>query len=892
MAGKVEIFGGQLDGSVLSNAATESTLRELVNAINGISGAGGTTPGSGGGAGARGGVASGFSSISKVASTLAGSLGSMTKLVVSGNQSLSTFVGSLKTGVKGIDKFTDAAAGFVKYFEEAQSTLRDLSKNGASFNNSVLDLKDAASGAEMDLIVFQKAVQMNAKGLLGYGRTLTESAQRAAKIIKAGSDSGVTLALMNLGMSSEQSREYIMEFTASLSKSNRLRATSDTTLAVASLNYYKELDAISKITNKSREQQEEAIKELTAETLFKQKMARLGPEKEAEIRATMAKITAKQGMEAARIYRDQVIGVSVPLRKAARMQTALFSESTEANRRLADAQVRGAVSQQRINDVVNQGTASNAKAAKGLEHLAAIGVAGGEATAAVTEAYKGVIDPILDMGENVDEVSKASLDANDAEAKEEQRRIGVMDKTLNQFQDAVTRVSTALDRLKNTIMRVTTDAFEPLITWAGEFFTKASHMAADGIDELAEWIRISSKQFGIYTDKWWFAVKEFFGPKMFERAGLALENGFLTILANVMEAIGSLLDKVGLGGGLLTAAKNMRASILENNKAFEEAKKAEAEKLEKDKKILDQTTANKQAELDALLRARQARRTGTAEARTARVAPAEAQAGVIAHLKNSGITDPRAIANVLAMIQGETGFRQRSEDSLAGTSTSEIRNRVFKGNRGIAGLSDAQIDEMKKGDSSALYNVAYDDQHRDRKHKLGNTEPGEGFKYRGRGFHQLTGKSNYAAASRALYGDDRLVKNPDLVNDPKVAGMVAAWYYSTNSHAKGRDLTNFKDVYGMTAGNSNNTKELERRSGFANQFLQQLTPQTSGNTTSGPDPVAPQSSSNQESAVNPVANLNTSLDNMVALMREQVTQQKNLVTAIKRLNGNVQTAVT
>jgi predicted chitinase len=496
------------------------------------------------------------------------------------------------------------------------------------------------------------------------------------------------------------------------------------------------------------------------------------------------------------------------------------------------------------------------------------------------------------MGENVDEVSKASLDAKDAEAKGEQRRIGVMDKTLNQFQDAVTRVSTALDRLKNTIVRVTTDAFEPLITWAGEFFTKASHTAADGIDELAEWIRISSKQFGIYTDKWWFAVKDFFGPKMFERAGLALENGFLTILANIMEAIGSLLDKVGLGGGLLTAAKNMRTSILENNKAFEEAKKAEAEKLEKDKKILDQTTANKQAELDALLRARQARRTGTAEARTARVAPAEAQAGVIAHLKNSGITDPRAIANVLAMIQGETGFRQRSEDSLAGTATSEIRNRIFKNNKGIAGLSDAQIDEMKKGDSSALYNIAYDDKYRGARNKLGNTEPGEGFKYRGRGFHQLTGKSNYAAASRALYGDDRLVKNPDLVNDPKVAGMVAAWYYSTSSHAKGRDLTNFKDVYGMTAGNSNNTKELQRRSGFANQFLQQLTPQTSGNTTSGPDPVAPQSSSNQESAVNPVANLNTSLDNMVTLMREQVTQQKNLVTAIKRLNGNVQTAVT
>ena len=60
--------------------------------------------------------------------------------------------------------------------------------------------------------------------------------------------------------------------------------------------------------------------------------------------------------------------------------------------------------------------------------------------------------------------------------------------------------------------------------------------------------------------------------------------------------------------------------------------------------------------------------------------------------------------------------------------------------------------------------------------QMGNNEPGDGFKYRGRGFIQLTGKGNYSAASKAIYGDDRLVKNPDLVNDPAVAAEVSAWY--------------------------------------------------------------------------------------------------------------------
>jgi hypothetical protein len=71
---------------------------------------------------------------------------------------------------------------------------------------------------------------------------------------------------------------------------------------------------------------------------------------------------------------------------------------------------------------------------------------------------------------------------------------------------------------------------------------------------------------------------------------------------------------------------------------------------------------------------------------------------------------------------------------------------------------------------------------------MGNTEPGDGWKYRGRGFIQLTGKNNYAAASKAIYGDDRLVKNPDLVNDPAVAAEVSAWFMKKNTGGMAKTL--------------------------------------------------------------------------------------------------------
>jgi putative chitinase len=53
---------------------------------------------------------------------------------------------------------------------------------------------------------------------------------------------------------------------------------------------------------------------------------------------------------------------------------------------------------------------------------------------------------------------------------------------------------------------------------------------------------------------------------------------------------------------------------------------------------------------------------------------------------------------------------------------------------------------------------------------------GDGWKYRGRGLIQLTGKDNYQLASDALRVD--LVNNPDLVTQPDMAALTAAWFWN------------------------------------------------------------------------------------------------------------------
>ena len=77
--------------------------------------------------------------------------------------------------------------------------------------------------------------------------------------------------------------------------------------------------------------------------------------------------------------------------------------------------------------------------------------------------------------------------------------------------------------------------------------------------------------------------------------------------------------------------------------------------------------------------------------------------------------------------------------------------------------------------------------------ELGNTNPGDGARYKGRGFLQITGRYNYRLAGEAL--GLPLEENPELLTRPDIAAKASLWYWRTRVQPK---ITNFRNTRAVT----------------------------------------------------------------------------------------------
>ena len=135
------------------------------------------------------------------------------------------------------------------------------------------------------------------------------------------------------------------------------------------------------------------------------------------------------------------------------------------------------------------------------------------------------------------------------------------------------------------------------------------------------------------------------------------------------------------------------------------------------------------------------------------------------------------------------------------SNTSNSRIREVYGAR-VEDLSDSQLTALKENPTKFWDRVYGVDDPTGRGVKYGNTQPGDGARYRGRGFNQLTFKSNYKKLQEVFDKMGKLnagteiniVEEPELLEDPKIAAEFAILYFINSFKGKGKDLNGYTNL--------------------------------------------------------------------------------------------------
>lgn len=155
------------------------------------------------------------------------------------------------------------------------------------------------------------------------------------------------------------------------------------------------------------------------------------------------------------------------------------------------------------------------------------------------------------------------------------------------------------------------------------------------------------------------------------------------------------------------------------------------------------------------------------------------------------ITSPRRLAGFLSQTGHESAGMSTLEESL--NYSVEGLMRTF--GPGRISEADCQQYGRRKGqpaNQQMIANIVYGGMWG--KRNLGNEFAGDGWRFRGRGLKQLTGRYNYVKCGEAI-GERDLVMYPDRLLMPVNAALSAAWFWQTNGC---NELADAGDVRALT----------------------------------------------------------------------------------------------
>jgi predicted chitinase len=667
-----------------------------------------------------------------------------------------------------------------KQIDAQLKSFNALSQAGVKLDTGFIGVLDTLQTLGMtmsEVEQFNQLIGENNRSLAIMGGTATRGAKQFSEVAGQLVKGELGKQLEYMGVTQEEQRKATLSYMSIQARTGQLELNNTNKLIEGSANFIKELDLAAQMSGTTRKDQQEAREAAMAETRFRAAMTMAIKEGNVAEIERLKRVEQVAGMMRKTLGEEAFVG-------ALQLGASRGALTTEAAQSLE-------VSTGFTNIIEN----TQLTAEQMYQQIVANGVVQADSLAAYNQ-----------LGGDIKGFQIASVSLRDEEARIAQLQKAAAEQGFTGV-DAIKRFTEFVKNNQDKVSQETKDLLN-----ANRAQQAATQTMERGLSEFNAATLIhkkASETFATAVEAFGNAVgvKVPGGTTQFAPPGAAPAAAGSTV-AQAKQAHQQQQIKIKNLEEQALAAED-RANALE--------KDAKASRQEKD---AARTKAN---ELAAQLaqESRLLRQTQMAEQsarRTERKMPAgPLDTKLLESLSSGGITDKRAQANILAQVQAESGGVAKSENL---NYSPERLLQMFP--KKFANIQEAT--QVAAGGPEAIGERVYGG-------RMGNTAAGEGFKYRGRGLIQLTGKDNYKKFGD-LIGVD-LVQNPDLANDPEIARKLAVAYFQ-DKQKSGVDLTRSRDVSKAVGHVDIGGSESMQRESLAQKILEQMPKARDGGTFRGP----------------------------------------------------------
>ena len=325
--------------------------------------------------------------------------------------------------------FSDAIFGagssisiLTSYLDDNIDTWRELSSVGASFNNSIFDMIGSAANSGMELDQYSAFIRKNSEIMKVFGGTTTLGAKRVGELSKNLRSSELGGRLFEMGFTINDINEGLVNYVDLQVRLGRSETLNTKNLTQATAEYMTDLDALAKVTGKTREEFASIANQIAVDGRIRALAARASQDGADNLTKNLASATAMlPGLG------ETILNISSGFIGNDDMAKALETSLGPAGREFSNLiKNAGNITQDEFVDKMAKVGPALSDYLKSIDPTTL-------AFLKTQPAVAGALSSLADMGYQFDQMGMA----NSAAAREEQARTSKITGTLSKFEQAV-----------------------------------------------------------------------------------------------------------------------------------------------------------------------------------------------------------------------------------------------------------------------------------------------------------------------------------------------------------------------------------------------------------------------------------------------------------------------